>query len=309
MKRESPKNVRRAPGVSVDGLDDDGPRSTAGDSSPVPSLVRSIPPAAKKAEVRGKLEKAAKAAWSVTRILIGVVIVVAASGGAAWGAKRYVTKSPRFAIKTVTVEGAQRLTPEDVAKAGAVNVGANVFLLDLDEARSKIEHEPYVAKATVTRRLPSTVSIQIVEREPSAIVSVGDELYLATREGEIFKQVADGDPTDLPLVTGIDSAGLVNDREGASILVRRSFDVIDQIDRSGISKRFPVQEVHLEKDGSVKVTVGQEGILLVLGDGPYKAKLEEAQRVLAELEKRKTKASILFLDAGSSPDRVVVRMR
>lgn len=313
MKREAPKNVKRAPSPSSDPVDDETPRSVAGDSSPVPSLVRSVPPPAKKAEAKsevpGKLKKAARAAWSVTRIALGVVIVIVASGGAAWGAKSYVTKSPRFAIKTITVEGAARLTPEDVAKAGGVTVGSNVFTLDLDEARAKIEREPYVAKATVTRRLPGTVSITVVEREAAALVSIGEDLYLASREGDIFKQVAEGDSTDLPLVTGVNPTDVVNDREGTTLLVRRAFDVMDQIEKAGITRRYPVQEVHLERDGSVKVTVGQEGVMLVLGDAPYKTKLDEAQRVLTELERRKTKASILFLDGASSPDRVVVRMR
>ncbi len=318
MKREAPKNVRRAPPSgppsarqSVPEVPSEVSRATSsGEASPAPPSVRSVRPSAPpKPKGPSKIREGLVRTWSVLRVVLGVALVVTASVGAAWGAKSYVTKSPRFVIKTVTVEGAARLTPEMVAKAGGVAVGQNVFALDLAEARSKIEKEPYVLHAVVTRKLPNTISIQVTEREPALLVAIGEALYVATREGEIFKEVSEGDPTDLPLLTGIRPEMVVSDREGATLLVRRALDVIEELDKTSIPKRYPVQEVHLDKDGTVEVIVGREAISLMLGAAPFKGKLEEADRVLLELQRRKSNAAIVFLDGSSNPDRVVVRMR
>jgi cell division protein FtsQ len=48
---------------------------------------------------------------------------------------------------------------------------------------------------------------------------------------------------------------------------------------------------------------------LHLGAPPYRGKLEQAERVFAELSQRKTEPSIVFLDNEASPERVVIRMR
>jgi cell division protein FtsQ len=247
--------------------------------------------------------------WTGTRILVGTAVVIAASIGAAWGAKNYVTKSPRFMIKTITVEGANKLAPETIAKAGGVAVGMNVFTVDVEQVKRSIEREPYVAEATVVRQLPNTISIKVVERQPAVLVGIGNDLYLATHDGDVFKQAEAGDATDLPVVTGIRPELAVEDRQGLSILVRRALDVIDEAEKTGIAKRYPVQEIHIEKDGSVEAIVGQQGIAIHLGNPPFKGKVEQADRVLAEVEKRKSSASIVFLDNDANPDRVVVRMR
>jgi len=272
-----------------------------------PSTVRSVRPPAPSGP--GLVRRALTKVWTGTRILVGIAVVIAASIGAAWGARSYITKSPRFVIKTITVEGAGKLTPEAIAKAGGVAVGANVFSVDLDQVKRGIEKEPYVASATVTRKLPGTISITIVERQPAVLVSIGEDLYLATHDGDLFKKVELGDPNDMPVVTGIRPEMAVDDRPGVAILVRRALDVIDETEKTGIAKRYPVEEIHIEKDGSVEAIVGREGISIHLGNPPFKGKIEQADRVLSEVQKRKSNASIVYLDNDANPDRVVVRMR
>lgn len=279
------------------------------DSPQPPSVVRSVPPPPAGPKPPGKIKKALKSAWTGTRILVAILLVVAASVGAAWGARTYVTKSPRFSIRTITVEGASKLTPESIAKAGGVAVGQNVFSVDLEQAKKAIEKEPYVAEATVTRKLPNTISIQVVERQPAILVALEDKLFLATQDGHVFKELGPEDAYDLPLVTGIKPELAVNDRDGLAILVRRALDVVDEVQKTSIAKRYPVQEVHLEVDGTCELVVGREGISIHLGAPPFKGKLEQADRVLAEIQKRKSNASVIFLDNEANPDRVVVRMR
>jgi cell division protein FtsQ len=48
---------------------------------------------------------------------------------------------------------------------------------------------------------------------------------------------------------------------------------------------------------------------LVLGGPPFRRKLEQAARVVAELDKRGSKADAIMLDNDARPERVVVRMR
>ena len=93
------------------------------------------------------------------------------------------------------------------------------------------------------------------------------------------------------------------------LAVKRALDVADDAERSGLAKRYPIQELHLEKDGSLVVTIGKEAVALHLGMPPYRDKIEEASRVLFEVSRRKASAAVVFLDNSAHPERVVVRMR
>ncbi|WP_437691273.1 cell division protein FtsQ/DivIB [Sorangium sp. So ce176] len=243
------------------------------------------------------------------QLFAGAAVVLVASTAVAWGARRYIVSSPRFAVRTVLVDGVQRRTAEQVASSGGIEVGKNIFTLDLELASASIAADPWIEKATVTRTLPSTVHVNVIEREAQALVAIGGDLYLATRDGELFKELAEDDPVDLPIVTGITGDQVARDRAGVVIAVRRLLDAVEDMARAGIARRYPIQELHIERDGSVVVTIGKEGIALHLGQPPYRDKVGQASRVLTELAQRKASASVIFLDNNAHPERVVVRMK
>jgi cell division protein FtsQ len=242
-------------------------------------------------------------------MILGAAVVLTASVAVAWGARRYITSSPRFAVRTVLVEGNGRRSAEQIANAGGVSVGKNIFALDLAQASGLILTDPWIESAKLTRKLPATIHIVIVEREARAVVPIGGELYLATRDGDLFKRLAVEDPSDMPVVTGIDPEAVARDRAGVTITVKRALDVVDDFERSSIGKRYPVEECNVEKDGSLVLTIGREAIALHLGQPPYRGKIEQAARVLGEVQHRKANASVVFLDNDAHPERVVVRMR
>jgi cell division protein FtsQ len=90
---------------------------------------------------------------------------------------------------------------------------------------------------------------------------------------------------------------------------RRALDIVEDMDRAGISKRYPIQEVHLERDNTVVMTIGKDAVALHLGQTRFREKIEQASRVLSELSRRKAQPSVIFLDNEAHPERVVVRMR
>ena len=242
-------------------------------------------------------------------LVTGILVVAAASLSVAYGARRYVLTSPRFAVRTVAVDGMHRRTAAQIAAAGGLEVGKNVFSIDLARAGAMITQDPWIERATVSRTLPGTRRVTVAERDAAAIVAIGPSLYLATRDGDLFKRVEGDDPSDLPVVTGILPDQVANDRPGAVLAVKRALDVADEIDRAGLGKRYPVQELHLERDGALVVVAGREAIALHLGHAPFRDKIEQAARVLTEVGKRRASASIVFLDNDAHPERVVVRVR
>ncbi len=314
MKAPPPSNRRisRAPEPAAE----DSPAPAAVSRSVRPSSNERVAPRKSKAPsgpkgpgVFTRLATRLTGTFAALKLIVGIVIVVGASAGVAWAARRYVLTSPRFAVKTIAVEGAQRTTAEGIAEAGGVAVGDNVLAADLETVARKIEAQPWVASAQVQRKLPGTLSIQVVEHEPYVVVALGGDPYLATRDGKMFKKLDLGDPADLPLVTGVRPEQVKDDRTGAELVVRRAADVVRELTESAVGRRWPVQEVHVEKDGTCEAIVGREGIALHLGLPPYKPKVQQAERVLEEISRRRANAAIVFLDNDSNPDRVVVRMR
>lgn len=69
-----------------------------------------------------------------------------------------------FQVETIAVSGNNRYTQEEIITASGVQIGDNLFRMNKGEIAQRIrESLPYVGAATVQRRLPSTLVIQVEE--------------------------------------------------------------------------------------------------------------------------------------------------
>jgi len=256
-------------------------------------------------------------AMRIARGVLGFVMVVGIGGTVAWGARQYVKTSARFAVSEIVTTGAKRRSPDELASIAGIAKGQNVFGTDLDRARGRLIADPWVSEATLARQLPGTIFLRVVEREAGGIVATNDgsakaaggETYVVTREGAIIKRLESGDPTDLPIVTGVVLQHLIDDREGAARTVRRALDLAADYEHTPLATRSPLEEVHVEANGEMTLVIGKSAVALHMGAPPYRRKLEQALRVVAELDRRGAKPDSIMLDNEARPDRVVVRMR
>ena len=239
------------------------------------------------------VEERRPAPWLASlRTGAGIALVLASSLGVAWA----------------EVTGNERRPTSDVVAESGLTLGTSVFVTDLDAARAQLLADPWIADVSLARRLPGTIFVHVTERRPAALVALG-VLWLATADGEPFKRLEPSDPVDLPLVTGLGPDLLADDREGCMRKVRSAIDLAAEYDHSGIARRLPLEEVHVQADGGFALVVGRGATELVLGAAPFRRKLDQATRVVAELDGRGAKADAIMLDNETRPERVVVRMR
>jgi cell division protein FtsQ len=210
-------------------------------------------------------------------------------------------------VRSIQVKGLSRATAAEVLSLSPVREGANLLAADVDEMERAIARYPWIARATVRRRLPPAIEVTVVEREPRALVDLGG-LYLVDRLGQVFKRAAPGDGLDLPLITGFSREdylarpALLEPKLGAVLAL------IDDYGREGLGPLAFLQELHLDADGGVVLYVGDQGTEVYLGQGELPKKLTRLHRVLEALRAEGRRAEVIHLDDNSHPDRVAVRL-
>ncbi|MGH9947445.1 MAG: cell division protein FtsQ/DivIB [Pyrinomonadaceae bacterium] len=98
-----------------------------------------------------------------------------------------VSASDFFEMKRVEIVGAERSSKtsiESIVRTEAERPG--VWRVDLADLKLRVEKLPFVKTAAVTRVLPGGIRVQIVERQPMAIVTRGGKNYLVDSEGSIL---------------------------------------------------------------------------------------------------------------------------
>ncbi|MCA9608038.1 MAG: FtsQ-type POTRA domain-containing protein [Myxococcales bacterium] len=239
-----------------------------------------------------------------------LVVVAIGVGAVALGrlVERHVRTSPAFEVTAIELEGHVRLTREEVLTQAHLELGQNVFDVAPEEAEAALLEHPWIAEASVTRRLPGSYAIEVRERRPVALLALGD-VFLVSENGEVFKAVGEDDPIDLPVITGIDRSRFTHDRVYRTSILLEAVALLSDYRGAGLARREPIGELHVERDDGLSLYVGGDATYVRLGHGPFREKLVRLRTVLDELGGRGARAEYVYLDNERRPDRVTVRVR
>jgi cell division protein FtsQ len=246
---------------------------------------------------------------NVAKAGVGLGLVLGTAGATAWGGYRLALTSPRFSVQNVEVETSQRLTDKEVARRAGVEFGSSLLALDLRAAEQRLLADAWVESVRITRKLPHTLRVQLVEHEAAALASLNGEVFLVDARGEPFKAWQAGDVHDLPVLTGVTLEALAKDRPDSIGRLATGLSVLEHYERLPVSRVQRAQEVNLAPDGSVVLVVGARGVSLHLGHGPWPKKLLMVAEVLRQFDRERELPGVVFLDNELHPERVVVRMR
>jgi cell division protein FtsQ len=228
-----------------------------------------------------------------------------------WGgvlAYRHATTADYFALGDLQIEGGHRLTAEEIAEFADLEQGMNIFAVNTDAVAGRLERHPWIVGATARRRLPSTVKIEVVEREAEAL-AIFDVPYLVDDAGEVFKRWAVGDPTPTPVLTGFTREQLTVDEEAVVAGIRDAISLARRYRASGIENVARLAEIHREPDGSFSLTVGDDPFYIRFGKGPYRRKLGRLALLLRRMRRDGERPAMIFFDNQVRPDRVTVKVK
>ncbi|WP_254149108.1 FtsQ-type POTRA domain-containing protein, partial [Clavibacter michiganensis] len=138
--------------------------------------------------------------------------------------------SPLLALRTVEVEGADRVSPSSIQAALSDQVGTPLPLVDLDRVGDELRAFPLIRSYSTESRPPSTLVIRIVERTPVAVIQSGAGFDLVDPAGITIERTT-ARPDGYPLID-LPSADFSSPRfqAAAAVLVALPADFLPQVD-------------------------------------------------------------------------------
>jgi cell division protein FtsQ len=184
--------------------------------------------------------------------------------------------------------------------------GENILRLDVETYRRRLMDSPWVSTVTLSRVLPSTIDVAIVERTPMAVARVGEQLFLVDDAGVIIDEYsAEYRDIDLPIVDGLVSApGAAGPLvDGARVAVTAAF--LSSLDtRPDLRRRL--SQVDVSNAHDVVVMFDHDPVWLHLGDSQFPERLSTYLELVPTLGERFLEIDYVDLRFG---DRVFVRSR
>ncbi|WP_375391245.1 cell division protein FtsQ/DivIB, partial [uncultured Sphingomonas sp.] len=107
-----------------------------------------------------------------------------------------------FRVERIEVTGIRRMDRMSVYAVALDQQSRAMPLVDLEAVRQKLLRYGWIADAHVSRRLPDTLLVDIVERTPAAVWQDQGHLTLIDKDGVLLDPVDRQAIPDLPLVIG-----------------------------------------------------------------------------------------------------------
>jgi cell division protein FtsQ len=148
------------------------------------------------------------AAWTIVGLILAILGGVALFLGlpAMAGSKFAETAAHAgFQVEKVEVHGIEHMDEMQVYNIALGQVDRSMVGLDLGRLHEEMMKIGWVKDARVSRRLPDTLVVDIVERQPAAVWQNGGKLALIDVAGHVLDTVDVGQMPDLPLVIGPDA--------------------------------------------------------------------------------------------------------
>lgn len=133
--------------------------------------------------------------------------VLAACGFSGSEISRYLLSDPKYTVTDIVVRGNEKLSEEEVIRLSMLVKGENIFRARIYRAKNRLCKLSLVKHASVSRQMPDTILIEVVERSPKARLA-GPKNVLADYSGVILPIPCCSDPEQLPLIVGLNTARL-----------------------------------------------------------------------------------------------------
>jgi cell division protein FtsQ len=207
-----------------------------------------------------------------------------------------LSRSPVFAVRHVDVRGAHHRSVAQILARAGVPAGANLLWLDTAAIARRLEADPWVARASVRRSLPRSLSVEVTERSPIAVLEGPGPTLLAADGTGLGPAPAD---ERLPIVTLPPAAPATVGVPGEGAGVRALAALAGGV-------RHRVREVHVAVGGTVTLVL-RGGSTVELGRPvDLVEKARALRRLLAWEHTRGTRLGRISLVAPAAPAATIV---
>ncbi len=220
--------------------------------------------------------------WVALRAV--VVLGVMAFGG--YRASVWAVESSWLKVQHIVISGNERLSRGELLGLLDGLSGESILLTDVGRWRERVLASPWVADATLRRRLPSTVEVTLRERHPVGIARLRDELYLVDAGGTVIDEFGPRYAQfDLPIIDGLvrvtGDGDPAIDRARGELVARLLASI-----RSRPELAARVSQIDVGEPQDVHVILNDDPAVLRLGSDRFEERLQSFIELAPALRQR-----------------------
>lgn len=182
-----------------------------------------------------------------------------------------------FPIKRTVFIGNRHLTVDELRALAGIHENESLLTISGKKVSQRLLKSPWIRSVSVRKEFPETLSVLVSEVVPFALLDVNGHLFIIDEKGKLLEELKDNPIPFLPVITGDPS----KEGEGFSEAITFAKTMNDM----GFSSEKDQIEIVISKPQELTVII--DGIVVKIGSGEYREKLERLLELEEEIKRRK----------------------
>lgn len=205
----------------------------------------------------------------------------------------FVKIKSAFPVRRVIFIGNKHLTSDELRELSGIPRNANLITFSGEKVSENLLGSPWIESVSVRKEFPDTVSIKVSEVVPFALLDLKGHLFIINQKGNLLEELKGNIIPFLPIITGDH-----REREGFS----EALALAQTMNDMGLSSERDQIEIVISKPEELSSII--DGMVVKLGVGEYKEKLERLLELEEEIQKRQIAVDYIDLRFAN---RVIVK--
>jgi cell division protein FtsQ len=199
--------------------------------------------------------------------------------------------------KNIKISGNSIVSEDEFYSQLEILEGIELEEINLREVSLLLESNPYVKAVRVSRQYPSTLSIEIVEREPVAILNI-DPILMLDREGVVLPDQGKSHDFIIPCLSGFNPAKELYPagHQTISVKVKETMELITKIVDTYPSLYSNISEVTLNANDEYVIILADYPTKVILGNIDIWSKIEILGKFKNSLQNKRQLSDYTYLD-------------
>lgn len=188
---------------------------------------------------------------------LSVLLVLSGIGVGVWEGYWKLLRLPYFQVAEIRVEGNLQVATEEIVASLGLTPGTSILEVDLAALTRRVLRNAWIKEASARRRLPLSITIQVVERMPEAVF-VADRHYLLSADGVILAELQEDELPSLPTLRAAAPRQVKLGERVLSSEIAQGLSVWRQFQLANALQGEKAHEIAMTGDGSYVVNLGHQ---------------------------------------------------
>jgi cell division protein FtsQ len=188
----------------------------------------------------------------------------------------YLINCHDFAVKKIEVACRRDFVGREIRALLDSSKLGNLLLLDIKALQDRIESYRWIKEARLRKVFPSSLKVELTEREPVALLKLGESYLMIDEEGVGLERLAAREDANLPLL--LDRDFFQNNYREKIALAWRCLTALSR------EQRLELEALDLSENHCVSVFLQGSKTRFILGDEHFSERLSFIRSYLKELE-------------------------